>query len=90
MSIDPVTGKMYIGDVGSDNSTEELNVGVRGANYGWPVCEGPCGVSGMTNPSYSYSDGGRDASVIGGVVYRGSQFPSEYYGSYFFGDYVQH
>ena len=50
---------------------------------------GPCGVSGMTNPSYSYSDGGRDASVIGGVVYRGSQFPSEYYGSYF-GDYVQH
>ena len=90
MSIDPVTGKMYIGDVGSDNSIEELNVGVRGANYGWPVCEGPCGVSGMTNPSYSYSDGGRDASITGGVVYRGSQFPSEYYGSYFFGDYVQH
>jgi glucose/arabinose dehydrogenase/PKD repeat protein len=90
MSIDPVTGKMYIGDVGSDNSTEELNIGVRGANYGWPVCEGSCGVSGMTNPSYSYSDGGRDASITGGVVYRGSQFPSEYYGSYFFGDYVQH
>jgi glucose/arabinose dehydrogenase len=90
MSIDPVTGTMYIGDVGSSNSTEELNVGVRGANYGWPACEGPCGVSGITSPSYSYSDGGRDASIIGGVVYRGSQFPSEYYGSYFFGDYVQH
>jgi glucose/arabinose dehydrogenase/PKD repeat protein len=90
MSIDPVTGKMYIGDVGSDPSAEELNVGVRGANYGWPVCEGPCGVSGMTNPTYSYSDGGRDASITGGIVYRGGQFPSEYYGSYFFGDYVQH
>ena len=93
MSIDPVTGRMYIGDVGSgDHSVaiEEVNVGVRGANYGWPVCEGPCGVSGMTNPIYSYPHGGRDACVIGGIVYRGSQFPSEYYGSYFFGDYVQH
>ncbi len=63
---------------------------MRGANYGWPTCEGPCGVSGMTNPTYSYTDGGRDACITGGVVYRGSQFPSEYYGSYFFGDYVQH
>ena len=46
MSIDPVTGRMYIGDVGSNRSTaiEEVNVGARGANYGWPVCEGPCGV----------------------------------------------
>jgi glucose/arabinose dehydrogenase/chitodextrinase len=93
MSIDPVTGRMYIGDVGSgDHSSaiEEVNLGARGANYGWPVCEGPCGVSGMTNPIYSYPHGGRDACVIGGIVYRGSQFPSEYYGSYFFGDYVQH
>jgi glucose/arabinose dehydrogenase len=93
MSIDPVTGRMYIGDVGSANrstAVEEVNVGVRGANYGWPVCEGPCGVSGMTNPIYSYPHGGRDGCVIGGIVYRGSQFPSEYYGTYFFGDYVQH
>jgi glucose/arabinose dehydrogenase/PKD repeat protein len=93
MSIDRVTGRMYIGDVGSgDHSVaiEELNVGIRGANYGWPVCEGSCGISGMTNPIYSYPHGGRDAAVIGGVVYRGSQFPTEYYGSYFFGDYVQH
>ena len=94
ISIDPVTGIMYIGDVGSgDNRStakEELNIGVRGANYGWPICEGACAVSGMTNPTYSYPHAGRDACVIGGVVYRGTQFPSEYYGSYFFGDYVQH
>ena len=38
-SFDPVTGHMYIGDVGK-NSVEEINVGVRGANYGWPTCEG--------------------------------------------------
>ncbi|HZM41677.1 MAG TPA: PQQ-dependent sugar dehydrogenase, partial [Acidimicrobiales bacterium] len=93
MSIDPVTGRMYIGDVGSANhntAIEELNVGVRGANYGWPVCEGPCTVAGMTNPMFSYPHGGRDGCIIGGVVYRGNQFPSEYKGTYFFGDYVQH
>ena len=44
----------------------------------------------MTNPIYSYPHAGRDGCVIGGIVYRGSQFPSEYYGTYFFGDYVQH
>ena len=63
---------------------------MRGANYGWPICEGAVRAPGMTNPIYTYSDGGRTHAITGGVVYRGSQFPSEYYGSYFFGDYVQH
>ena len=92
MSIDPVTGRMYIGDVGgNDNSTaiEEINLGIRGANYGWPLEEGNGGVTGATPPIYSYPHSGRDAAVMGGIVYRGSQFPSEYYGTYFFGDYVQ-
>ena len=74
MSIDPVTGKMYIGDVGgNDPSTafEEVNVGARGANYGWPLCEGPCGISGVTSPIYAYPHSGRDASITGGIVYRG-------------------
>jgi glucose/arabinose dehydrogenase len=37
--IDPVTGKMYINDVGK-YIWEEINLGVAGANYGWPECEG--------------------------------------------------
>ena len=41
------------------------------------------------SPISPYPHSGRDASITGGVVYRGSQFPSEYRGSYFFGDYVQ-
>jgi glucose/arabinose dehydrogenase len=92
MSIDPVTGRMYIGDVGgNDNSSavEEVNLGVAGANYGWPLCEGPCGAAGVTSPLFSYPHAGRDGCVVGGFVYRGSQFPAEYYGTYFFGDYVQ-
>ena len=38
---------------------------------------------------YSYQHLGRDAAITGGIVYRGTQFPSEYQGSYFFGDFVQ-
>jgi glucose/arabinose dehydrogenase len=91
MSFDRVTGKLYIGDVGGNGGTaiEEVYLGVRGANYGWPYREVGGGPGGITPPIHSYSHAGRDACVIGGFVYRGSQFPSEYYGSYFFGDYVQ-
>src|SRR5262249_21712780 len=80
------------GDVGGNDPAtafEEVNVGARGANYGWPNCEGICGLPGVTSPIYTYPHNGRDASITGGIVYRGSQFPSEYQGSYFFGDYVQ-
>ncbi len=92
MSIDPVTGRMYLGDVGENSTTssiEEINLVTRGANYGWPLCEGSCGVAGMTNPVYQYVHASHDAAVIGGLVYRGSQFPPEYVGSYFYGDFTQ-
>ena len=42
-SFDTATGRMYIGDVGGNETataTEEVHVGVAGANYGWPICEG--------------------------------------------------
>ncbi len=80
--------QMYINDVGQD-AWEEINAGSAGANYGWPTCEGSCSNSDFVNPVYSYahpSDGGR--SIAGGAFYYASQFPSEYSGSYFFGDYV--
>jgi glucose/arabinose dehydrogenase len=92
-SVDAVTGRIFIGEVGGndpDIAMEEVNLLVRGANYGWPDCEGPCGTPGFTSPLHAYPHAGRDASVIGGFVYRGSQFPNAYYGSYFFGDYAQH
>ena len=63
---------MIIGDVGEDTS-EEVNLGAKGANYGWPTCEGSCNKPGMTNPIYAYDHNGRDASITGGFVYRGTQ-----------------
>ena len=43
----------------------------------------------MTSPIYTYSHAGRDAAIMGGVVYRGSAYPASYQGNYFFADYAQ-
>ena len=88
ISMDAPTGRIYIGDVGA-STFEEVNIGAAGANFGWPVCEGPCATSGMTNPIFSYNRAGRDGSITGGFVYRGSQFPASYQGVYFYADYAQ-
>jgi glucose/arabinose dehydrogenase len=87
-SFDMPTGRMYIGEVGF-NTTEEVNLGAAGANYGWPVCEGQCASSGMTNPIFTYPHAGSSSAVTAGFVYRGTQFPSQYQGVFFFGDYVR-
>ncbi len=87
-SFDPTTSRMFIGDVGQ-NLTEELNLGVAGANYGWPTCEGACSNAGMTNPIFTYAHSGRDAAITGGFLYRGTQFPAAYQGVYFYGDFAQ-
>ncbi|HET8754993.1 MAG TPA: LamG-like jellyroll fold domain-containing protein [Solirubrobacteraceae bacterium] len=86
-TVDPANGRVIVGDVG-EGTTEEVDIAAAGANLGWPTCEGPCGNAGMTNPIHSYPHAGGDASITGGFVYHGSQFPSEYEGDYFFADYA--
>ena len=83
----PTGPQMYINDVGQD-SWEEINEGIAGANYGWPTCEGICSDSRFVNPVYTYPHNGSGKAIAGGAFYEGSQFPAEYKGSYFFGDYV--
>jgi glucose/arabinose dehydrogenase len=88
---DPPTGRYYIGDVGGNDAStavEEIELGVRGANYGWPDSEGACSPP-CQSPLYSYRHNGRDAAVTAGFVYHGTQFPSGYRGAFFFADYTQ-
>jgi glucose/arabinose dehydrogenase/PKD repeat protein len=89
---DTPTGRLFIGDVGGNDAhtaIEEINIGARGANFGWPDIEGPDGNPAFTAPAYFYHHEGRDASVVAGFVYHGTQFPSSYQGAFFFADYTQ-
>jgi len=86
-SFDPAGGLMLIGDVGRD--IDEIDVGQPGHNYGWPIAEGPSNNPAFTNPIYSYTFLPQSNALIGGIVYRGENFPVEYQGVYFFGDYEQ-
>ena len=94
MSFDPLDGILYCGDVGEDQR-EEINVIVKGGNYGWAFLEGRQPGRGETPPGATsiapireYTTGGIDGgqAVIGGVVYRGLRDPY-LYGAYVFGDF---
>ena len=85
MAVEPGTGRMFVNDVGF-NAWEEINEVQRGANYGWPICEGRCNQVGFTNPVYQY-DHNFGRSITGGAFYTGNAYPAEYNGDYFFADY---
>lgn len=87
----PGTGRMFINDVGRKD-WEEINEGEAGANYGWPVMEGPTTDPAYKAPLYAYRHGPTPATgcaISGGAFYDPAeeQFPSEYLGGYFFADF---
>ena len=94
-AFDPVTGDLYIGDVG-EGEYEEVNYqpasSKGGENYGWPIMEGihcydpdPCSTIGLTEPVAEYPHS-RGCAVVGGPVYRGSKF-TQMQGIYFYADF---
>ena len=91
-SFDRATGLLLINDVGAA-AWEEVNTGVAGGHYGWPAEEGPSTAAGVLTPRYAYPHGGNFVggyAIVGGGFYRPAtmQFPADYAGDYFFGDYV--
>jgi len=80
------TGRLFINDVG-ETRWEEINAGVRGANYGWPIVEGPSDDSRFRNPIFAYGHGGSACAITGGAFYESDAFPTQYRGQYFFADY---
>jgi glucose/arabinose dehydrogenase len=99
-SFDAVTGDLRIADVG-EATWEEVDFQAAGdkggENYGWACYEGKhefetagCKAkSKYTFPIYNYQHvdtAGGACAIIGGYVYRGSNYPY-LYGKYLFGDY---
>jgi glucose/arabinose dehydrogenase/plastocyanin len=98
-SFDPATGLLYVGDAGQ-NTVEEVDLIVKGGNYGWNVKEGSFWfdpnsgkvVAGPVRPvppdlidPIAEYDHADGSVVIGGFVYHGSQIPA-LQGHYVFGD----
>ncbi len=98
-SFDALTHTIWAGDVG-DNTYEEVDTVVKGANLGWGKMEGyvcqpnnakytNCSMAGTTLPIAAYPHAGsadtNGTAVIGGFVYRGNP-SSPFYGLYFYGD----
>ena len=97
--IDPLTDRLFIGDVGT-NLREEFNLSTGGENFGYPKHEGsgffredsPIIAPEPTPPIYDYPNGGQ-GSAIGLATYRQKNFPDdysfpgEYDGVHFFAEY---
>lgn len=94
-AFDPNTSatRFFINDVGQV-SFEEVNDGIRGANYGWNTREGACprgatppcsGPGGLTDPLTSY---GRSLGtfITAGAFVPDGFWPAQYDGAYLFAD----
>jgi glucose/arabinose dehydrogenase len=91
ITFDSTTGELWAGDVGQ-GMWEEVDVIVRGGNYGWNELEGyhcynadVCGGAQTVQPvaEYSHNFG---CAITGGFVYRGTAMP-ELQGWYIYGDF---
>jgi glucose/arabinose dehydrogenase len=94
-AVQPGTGTIFINDVGGnipEEAWEEINRGVAGANYGWPVHEGVANDPLYMDPIYAYGHGGTPTTtgcaITGGAFYNPTtrRFPIGYVGDYFFAD----
>lgn len=93
LDFDPATGLLWCGDVGL-HDREEVDLIVRGGNYGWNFLEGTIpgqrtrapAAAQFIDPIWEY-DHTVGLSVTGGFVYHGKNFP-ELEGKYLCGDYV--
>ena len=88
MAFQRSTGRLLINDVGQQ-TYEEINPGLAGANYGWPAAEGPSSNPAYVNPLYHYGHADGSCAVTGGTFYEPDvvAFPGWNVGKYFFADY---
>jgi glucose/arabinose dehydrogenase len=89
-AFDRASGRMLINDVGQATS-EEIDQGIAGANYGWPDTEGPTNQSGIAAPVFWYAHGGGPTAgeaIVGAAFYSpdARTFGKRFAGDFFFAD----
>lgn len=96
ITVDDLTGILYVADVGQGD-WEEVNAvawSTPGLDYGWSTVEGPdcfpigttgCNRAGLTDPVTYYDHANGRCSITGGVVHRGAI--GQLRGHYFYGDF---
>jgi glucose/arabinose dehydrogenase len=80
--------------VDDDYGTPQDNFVYDGINFGWPTVEGlpphddfpGWVIDAVGEPVFAYKHAGSTAAINGGLVYRGTMFPTEYVGAYFYAD----
>ena len=88
----PVTGRMFVNDVG-DTTWEEINDGsIPGSNFGWPIHEGHTTDTSTVDPLYVYIHGVGDSmgcAITGGTFFNPdtTNYPIPYQNRYYFIDY---
>ncbi len=96
-AVDPNGSRIFVDDTGR-NTWEEIDQLVAGANYGWPVREGPCAVNsrtncgrppaGLTNPIFAYAHtAARDGTITGGAFVPNGRWSAAFDGKYMYGDF---
>jgi glucose/arabinose dehydrogenase len=91
-SIQPITGKIFVNDVGQSTWEEINDASAGGRNFGWPATEGATTNPSFTTPVYSYRHSNsipKDCAITGGTFFNPAttNYPSTYIGKYFFQDY---
>jgi len=94
LAVNTLDGKIFVNDVGA-NSFEEINdITTSGQNFGWPDDEGVSENPDYADPVYTYPHGSGDAlgcAITGGTFFTPtiSNYPSAYFGTYFFQDFCE-
>ncbi len=91
-AVQPLTGKIFVDDVGL-STWEEINDATESKkNFGWPNAEGRSNNPAYTNPLFQYNHSGdpdkTGCAITGGTFFSpaNTNYPVKYQGNYFFLD----